>query len=92
MAIPGHFKQGTKAPLLCFTNKKNTVVLSLSSQFLNHQKAAKTNETKTLNLKKLIPNTKWSLLAVMLHLEWKKSTSPAETVRIQSLMAKLQPC
>lgn len=91
MAIPGHFKQGTRAPLLCFMNKKNTVILTLSSQFLQHQKAAKPNQTKPLNLKKLIPNTKWSLLTVMLRLEGEKSTLPAETVRIPSLMATLQP-
>lgn len=58
MAIPGHFKQVTKAPLLCFMNKKNTVLLSLSSQFLNHQKAAKTKPNQTPQAKNLHPKYK----------------------------------
>lgn len=52
----------------------------------------KPNQNKTLNLKNLITNTKWSLLTVMLCLEGEKYTLPAETVRTQPLMAKLQPC
>lgn len=56
-------------------NKKSIVVLSLSSQVLNHEKTAKPNQTKPLNLK----NSKWPLLTVMVHLEGEKSTLPAET-------------
>lgn len=93
MAISRHFKQGTKAPLLWFMNNKNAVVLSLSNQFLNHQKAAKPNQIKPLNLKKkpknLSPNTVSKDHFVMM--EGEKSTLPAETIRIQILMANLQP-